>query len=284
LGYAAHVTGPNWRAAAFDSEGRELDAVSEGGQFGTPSQRFTLRVPGITSVRLEKANFTGTSFGGPPIVDLTLVAANSCPLTILPGASVSGIDAFGANVSWSTNLPSSSDVEYGTTVAYTDRSSGAGTVTNHNVSLIGLTPNTAYHYRVISEGSICGNTAMSEDATFVTNFGRPRLEIRFESLTNEQNQYVLFARIMNRGTGIQSARNVTLTRASLGSRGPDDPTLPEGFGSIGSGNSVLVQLVFPLSAGPSGNVVGLIVAGTYTDEVVSGQTLYFGRSFRVTLP
>jgi hypothetical protein len=74
LGYASHVTGPNWRASAFDSQGRELSSVSEGFQFGTPSLRFTLPGPGITSVRLEKVNFTGTSFGGPPIVDLALVA------------------------------------------------------------------------------------------------------------------------------------------------------------------------------------------------------------------
>ncbi|WP_347107526.1 galactose oxidase-like domain-containing protein [Paenarthrobacter sp. S56] len=73
-----------------------------------------------------------------------------------------------ATITWSTDEASSSQVEYGTTVAY-----GQSTVQNpalqtaHSEALSGLSPGILYHYRVKSADA-SGNLAVSGDATFTT--------------------------------------------------------------------------------------------------------------------
>ncbi|HJV98506.1 MAG TPA: galactose oxidase-like domain-containing protein [Arthrobacter sp.] len=74
----------------------------------------------------------------------------------------------GATVTWTSDEPSTSQVEYGTTTSY-----GSSTVqdsalsTSHSQGLSGLTAGTLYHYRVKSADS-SGNLAVSPDATFTT--------------------------------------------------------------------------------------------------------------------
>jgi LmbE family N-acetylglucosaminyl deacetylase/regulation of enolase protein 1 (concanavalin A-like superfamily) len=74
----------------------------------------------------------------------------------------------GARVTWTTDEPASSEVEFGTTTAYADGTiTGAGDTTGHTVSLHGLRCNTLYHYRVRSvDGS--GNTTTGSDRTFTS--------------------------------------------------------------------------------------------------------------------
>jgi purple acid phosphatase-like protein len=72
-----------------------------------------------------------------------------------------------ATVSWTTDQPADSRVEYGPTTAYGSTSSGAASVTAHTVSLSSLTPGTTYHYRVRSRNA-AGQESVSADATFAT--------------------------------------------------------------------------------------------------------------------
>ena len=73
-----------------------------------------------------------------------------------------------ATVTWTTDIPADSQVEYGPTAAYGNRSALNSTlVTSHSVKLSGLSRLTTYHYRVLSRGS-AGNLAVSGDFTFTT--------------------------------------------------------------------------------------------------------------------
>ncbi|MCC6485325.1 MAG: carboxypeptidase regulatory-like domain-containing protein [Armatimonadetes bacterium] len=96
--------------------------------------------------------------------------AVSPSISITSGPSVSGISSSQATISWTTNVASSSVVEYGTTVAYGQSGSSPGDTTSHSVTLTGLQANAPYHFRVRSEKT--GYTsALSADSTFQTAAG-----------------------------------------------------------------------------------------------------------------
>ncbi|MBI3606761.1 MAG: fibronectin type III domain-containing protein [Nitrospirae bacterium] len=99
-------------------------------------------------------------------------ATNSAPDTtapVLSGITASAITASSAVITWSTNEPATSVVDYGPSTAYGSSSVLNTTpVTSHSRALTGITPSTTYHYRVKSvDGS--GNVATSSDRTFTTS-------------------------------------------------------------------------------------------------------------------
>jgi hypothetical protein len=70
-------------------------------------------------------------------------------------------------VTWSTNEPATSQVEYGATTAYGQRSvANATLLTTHREPLSGLSPGTTYHLRVLSADA-AGNRSSSSDLTVV---------------------------------------------------------------------------------------------------------------------
>src|SRR5207248_5640882 len=87
---------------------------------------------------------------------------------VISGVSISGIGNSTATVSWSTDVPATSQVEYGTTTSY-----GAMTqvdtalLTGHTQTVNGLAGGTLYHFRVRSKDSN-GTETVSNDATFTT--------------------------------------------------------------------------------------------------------------------
>ena len=87
----------------------------------------------------------------------------------ISGVSANSITTTGASIAWSTDVSSTSQVEYGTSTAYgTMTTLNSSMVTAHSVSLTGLTANTAYHYRVRSKNS-AGTESISGDFGFATN-------------------------------------------------------------------------------------------------------------------
>src|SRR4029434_1727054 len=87
---------------------------------------------------------------------------------VISAVSGAGINARGATINWTTNEPSDSQVEYGTTTTYGAFSAlNASLVTGHAQSLAGLSPNTLYHYRIHSKDA-AGNKAVSPDFSFTT--------------------------------------------------------------------------------------------------------------------
>ena len=73
------------------------------------------------------------------------------------GPAISNVSAIAdgdgtATITWNTDEPSDSRVDYGTNPDELSQSrSSTALVTAHSVELNGLQPNTTYHYRVTSE-------------------------------------------------------------------------------------------------------------------------------------
>ncbi|GEM_PF-2479389 len=87
---------------------------------------------------------------------------------VITNVGSTGITSTGAVIVWTTNEPSDSQVEYGTTTAYGSSTPLNGSmVTSHNVVLSGLLPSTLYHYRVKSKDA-AANPSTSGDNTFTT--------------------------------------------------------------------------------------------------------------------
>lgn len=72
-----------------------------------------------------------------------------------------------ATVSWTTDEPASSRVDYGLTASYGSFKAGAAFVTSHAVQLTGLARETLYHFKVTST-DVAGFVSESGDLTFTT--------------------------------------------------------------------------------------------------------------------
>lgn len=116
-------------------------------------------------------NYALDDLGGP--VDTT-------PPVISNVASGS-ITTNSALITWTTDEPSNSVVEYGLTTSYGSSTSNATNVTSHSIALSGLSASTLYHYRVKSTDA-AGNTATGVDNTFTT--GTASVSTLVESFTD----------------------------------------------------------------------------------------------------
>ena len=101
--------------------------------------------------------------------ELTTLAGGDITPPLISEVDVSDTNELGATISWTTDEPATSQVEYGPTHAY-----GLTTLldeeltTSHSVTLTGLAPDTTYHFRVKSKDA-SGNEATSEtDQAFAT--------------------------------------------------------------------------------------------------------------------
>ena len=92
---------------------------------------------------------------------------DTTPPDITAGPAATPADC-SAVVTWTTDEPSSSVVQYGPTVAYGSTASTAGNVTSHSVALSSLTPGTAYHYRAGSTDGSGNGPTWSGDQSFST--------------------------------------------------------------------------------------------------------------------
>jgi PKD repeat protein len=87
----------------------------------------------------------------------------------------------GAVITWTTNEPGSSQVEYGKTTEYGLTATSDELTTAHSITLSGLEPNTIYHYQVKSKDK-AGNEASSVDDTFITPQGKSPYSLELQSL------------------------------------------------------------------------------------------------------
>src|SRR2546429_3304269 len=84
------------------------------------------------------------------------------------GVTASSIGPDTAAITWATNEPSDSQVEYGLTASYGSATLLATSlVTAHSATLNALAAGTLYHYRVKSKDA-AGNPAVSSDFVFTT--------------------------------------------------------------------------------------------------------------------
>ncbi|PYT22681.1 MAG: hypothetical protein DMG57_34495 [Acidobacteria bacterium] len=156
----------------------------------TANQSATLAwtTSGATSIAITPGTFTSTAASGSTTVSptttttYTLTAGNSngsatasATVTVSPAPQPPVISAIaasstssGATITWTTNTPSSSQVDYGPATPYTQSTTADPTlVTSHSVIISGLSSSTLYHFRVKSADA--SNTlGISGDNTFTT--------------------------------------------------------------------------------------------------------------------
>ena len=98
---------------------------------------------------------------------VTTPANDTTPPTI-SGITTSGITQTAATIAWTTDEPSTSQVEYGLDTAYGSTTTlNSNKMNAHSQNLGGLTASTTYHFRVKSADA-SNNLATSADNTFTT--------------------------------------------------------------------------------------------------------------------
>ena len=121
--------------------------ASPGASVGANARYLQYRVVSTTSDSSVTPTLRDISFqvsSGPPPPDTT-------PPTITAVNAAPGANGTSATITWTTNEPSSSRVDYGTSAASLNLTTNdAALVTSHSVTLNTLTPGTAYFFRVRS--------------------------------------------------------------------------------------------------------------------------------------
>jgi RHS repeat-associated protein len=100
--------------------------------------------------------------------DFTFTTGTQEAPPVISGVATGSITNRSAIITWATNEPADSQVEYGLTTAYGQSTPlDPSLVIAHSQSLFGLTAETIYHYRVKSKDA-AGNITVSPDFTFTT--------------------------------------------------------------------------------------------------------------------
>ncbi|MBI4824869.1 MAG: carboxypeptidase regulatory-like domain-containing protein [Nitrospirae bacterium] len=107
---------------------------------------------------------------------LTINAALSPILPKISNEAVTDITSSSAMVSWSTDLPADSVVEYGETVSYGNSLSDTEMALVHNMTLAGLKPATTYHIKITSTNNY-GFSSSSDAGSFTTLDPPPAINI-----------------------------------------------------------------------------------------------------------
>lgn len=100
-------------------------------------------------------------------------AAQTPPPLAISSVVVASVAPTQATITWTTNLASTSAVEYGTAAGvYTATQQATGsppaTFTSHSITVTGLTPGTTYHFRAISAITPSSEVARSGDRILTT--------------------------------------------------------------------------------------------------------------------
>lgn len=99
-------------------------------------------------------------------LDASIVASSTPPN--LYNVSISNLKTTSLTLNWTTDKPSTSQVNYGSDSNYgTSTSADLSLVTSHSVNITELTMNTVYHYQLLSDDGN-GNVGTSSDNTFIT--------------------------------------------------------------------------------------------------------------------
>lgn len=135
-----------------------------------------------TDAKPQTAEFTGTFTTSPNPPDIMPPAINNIQVAV-------GVTT--ATIKWDTNELSDSQINYGLTNSYgSNYFDPAGTLA-HSMLLFNLTPNTVYHYQIISTDS-SGNSGNMLDAVFTTQADNiPPPDVSNFILTTTSNSIIL---------------------------------------------------------------------------------------------
>src|SRR6185295_16106875 len=176
---------------------------------------------------------------------------------VLSLVAAGGVGPVLATITWTTDEPADSQVEYGLTTGYGSATGvNANLLLAHSQALTGLAAGTAYHYRVKSRDA-SGNLAVSGDFTFTTSL-LPALSVNDVTVTEG-----------NSGT-VSATFNVTLSPAAIG-------TVTVGFATANgtaTAGSDYVASSGTLTFNP-GDTVKTVTVAVNGDTVVEGNETFF---------
>lgn len=170
-----NVTASGWSASVASDE------ASLTGQALSPSDSLVITVQAqAANVEAEGANWSVYASDSPDgsgsssCTNDTAVEITGGQPFALSNVAVSAITATTAQVTWSTNRPANSRVDYGFTASYGLTATGDASdfTTSHALTLTGLSPSTGYHYRVVTSTDT-NQTLTSADGTFMTAAAPP---------------------------------------------------------------------------------------------------------------
>ncbi len=132
----------------------------------TPTKTNYSFTPPNTNYSSLAANKTADNYVGQII---TAVMINYSEQPLIYNVTASKITTRDATVTWKTNIPSTSEVEYGTTKNY-GLKSGENTelARDHYIQLFDLTPGTTYYFRTISKTGLSKTSSFSSDFSITT--------------------------------------------------------------------------------------------------------------------
>jgi phosphodiesterase/alkaline phosphatase D-like protein len=160
--------------AADDTGVTSVQYLLDGNPLGAPDTTAPYTFSWDTTAAGNGAHTLGAqardaagNVGTATAIGVTVSNVDSTPPTIT-GVQATAITQTGATITWTTNEPADSQVEYGLSASYGSSTTLDGNrVTAHSVPLTGLTGGTTYHFRVKSRDA-AGNPATGSDATFTT--------------------------------------------------------------------------------------------------------------------
>src|SRR3989344_2716890 len=95
------------------------------------------------------------------------------PPPVISNIAPANVNQASASISWTTDEPSDTQIDYGTTASYgLSTTLETSLVTTHSATLSGLTAGTLYNYRVRSRDA-SGNLSISSNNIFTTSAASP---------------------------------------------------------------------------------------------------------------
>ncbi len=133
-----------------------------------PGTAISVDISGVTTLRLRAVPGPSDVFDHGDWANAVLV----CDGGDFTAPIISNVDdaplADRATITWNTNELANSRIEYGPNASYGSMTAlDSLLVASHSAQITGLTPNTQYHYRVLSRDA-AGNLATGTDQTFTT--------------------------------------------------------------------------------------------------------------------
>lgn len=141
-----------WLTTVFSNDTYRTPPITLGGEFEGANLLFASLARDVEDNELVQTNVMTV------VVDATAPAISA--VTATPGV-------ISAIVTWTTDEPATSRINYGGTTDYTATNSVGGSRTQHSLTLTGLSPATTYHFQVVSS-DVAGSQSLSSDATFTT--------------------------------------------------------------------------------------------------------------------
>ena len=227
------------------------------------SYMFSVVSVNSSGVSTSSASYTFTTLPSSPLAP---VISSVTPISV--GSST-------ATLTWTTDLPASSQVSYGTTTAYGFSSVlNSSLVTSHSVTVTGLAPSTTYDFGVVSANA-AGQSTSSPNYTFTTSAS---------SAAAPFVSYIAFWGITGSGVTISWSTNVPAntavaygTTAALGQITPIQTSLTSSHGVTLTGLSPSTTYYFVAQSTDQNGNIGYSTSYSFTTiagpPVVSGLSI-----------